>query len=359
MNQHFVPQFYFRQFTGGDPRIQLLLKAESRIIHNASIKGQCARHGFYGSDEIERFFSQLEKRHSKVLNNIIELAWTPRSNEVAVELFDWMWEAILFQRARTQLQINKLSPAWEALYLEMFKRYVEHSNDIDIKVPLLEHIECGNFRLIHDPIASTLMQISTLLESTLLISDLDFRILRNQTDSPFIFSDSPVVFHNTYCQNVTTRGVLGLQCPGLQIFWPLNNHTLLFLLDPEVYSMRPDMGLVIDICQRSDISQLNALQLHHSLRATYFSYTAASEYVSDLWFAHKRSIVEPRYSFNPSKRCLVLGEVVDDLLHLFEPQINIVLDLSFVHCVPVRASDFRFRHRSPDLVAEHRNHPRC
>lgn len=53
---------------------------------------------------------------------------------------------------------------------------------------------------------------------------------------PFIFGDAPVVFYNSYYRNVTARGVLGLQSPGLQIFFPLDSTTLLLLMDDKVYS---------------------------------------------------------------------------------------------------------------------------
>ena len=48
VNQHFVPQFYFKNFSGGDPKIHLLLKRTDRIIFNAAIKGQCAENPWYG-----------------------------------------------------------------------------------------------------------------------------------------------------------------------------------------------------------------------------------------------------------------------------------------------------------------------
>src|SRR5436853_90242 len=75
-NQHFVPQFYFRLFTGGENRIHLLNKKDSRIIRNASIKGQCAKHRFYGSDEIERWLCLLEGQQSVALREIRDLAWS-------------------------------------------------------------------------------------------------------------------------------------------------------------------------------------------------------------------------------------------------------------------------------------------
>ena len=107
-SQHFVPQYYFRHFSEGRRCISLLRKADSRIIHNASIKGQCARHKYYGSDELERIFSQLEAQHANALRHFIEYAWFQEKKELQSEKRAWMWQAVLFQRARTRLQFKKM-----------------------------------------------------------------------------------------------------------------------------------------------------------------------------------------------------------------------------------------------------------
>jgi hypothetical protein len=61
-SQHFVPQFYFRQFSSDRKRIGALLKRDGHVIPNASIKGQCAKANFYGSKKLESLFSGLAAR---------------------------------------------------------------------------------------------------------------------------------------------------------------------------------------------------------------------------------------------------------------------------------------------------------
>jgi len=351
-NQHFVPQFYFRRFARGGRRIHLLLTASDRVVLNASIKGQCARCKFYGRPDAESLLSQLETRHARALDYFIGLAWSQGSTEPRPDRYAWMLEAILVQRARTPLELSKQSPAREALLLEMFKEYVKHNAEIDRKDALVGEIERGTVRITEDATASVLRQIAVALECPLLISDLHFCVLRNLTDYPFIFSDSPVVFLNTYYRNVTHRGVLGLQTPGLQIFLPLDSDTLFMLLDPEVYSGPCVDRCVIDVYERSDVSHLNALQLHHALDAVYFADASASEYVASLWRAHKRTVTAPRSVFRVEEGWLVDGEPTEEIYHLFEPQPNATLRLSFVKCTPIAESEFRFRARSPELVAE-------
>ena len=45
-SHHYVPQFYFKLFNGGERLISVLLTKDGRIIPRASIKGQCTRHKF-------------------------------------------------------------------------------------------------------------------------------------------------------------------------------------------------------------------------------------------------------------------------------------------------------------------------
>lgn len=355
-NQHFVPQFYFRLFAGGARQIHLLHKKSERIILNAPIKGQCARHNFYGSDEIEKSLSLLEGQQSAVLHHVREMAWLEREPVLEPNHVARVWEAIVLQRARTDLQVVKSTPASEALFLTMFTHYLKNAPGIEDREVLLAHIERGDIQIKQDPRQVLAIAMKAALENVLLISDLDFHVLRNQTDFPFLFGDSPVVFCNTYYRNVTHRGVLGMQTPGLQIFYPLNSKTMLMLIDDQVYGGRYREPLFVDIDQRCDVSQLNALQLHHSLHTAYFARAHDQQYVLDLWNAHKAAIVLPKESLHNRSGWLVDGKPVDEHLYQsFEPHLNFRLALSFIECTPIHPSQFVFRRRSPELFEEHTN----
>ena len=71
VNQHFVPRFYFKNFSEDSSRIHLLHMANDRIIFNAPIKGQCARRKFYGPPEIEGSLSQLDAGYSRPIKDAI------------------------------------------------------------------------------------------------------------------------------------------------------------------------------------------------------------------------------------------------------------------------------------------------
>lgn len=353
-NQHYVPQFYFRQFNGGTERICVLLLKNGRIVPTAPIKGQCARHMFYGTPEIEKQFSHLEGQHAAAFRALIMAATTGDVARFSNDHLPALLQAILFQRARTMLEVEKISPAMESMLLHVFKGYVRETQPPERLDEFLGPIERGEVQIIENPTVTVFRQIRVAFESSLLLVDMQPCIIRNHTDYPFLFSDSPVVFYNTYYRRIVDRGVLGLQTPGLQIFMPLTANLQLMLFDPAVYTGACRNAPFCDVSQRGDVSQLNALQLHHSRLALYFANPDDSEYVTELHWSHRHRLVKPEAAFRVRNDMCVRGEAPDEILHTFEPQLNHELSLSFVDCVPVSPRDFVFRHRTPEIVEEHK-----
>jgi hypothetical protein len=124
------------------------------------------------------------------------------------------------------------------------------------------------------------------------------------------------------------------------------------LLDRKVYFGTYRDSTLIDIASEHDVSQLNALQLHHSLNAVYFADETSAEYVEGLWRAQRAGAVPPRSEFR------VYETPSGPVYHGFEPQINFRLDLSFVKCNPVREADYKLARRSPESLGE-KSRPRA
>ena len=351
-NQHFVPQFYFRHFSSDRRTIGALLTRDGRTIPHAPIRGQCARRNFYGSKGLESLFSKLEAGHCAAIRAALDIAHDVSSPDFTPEELSNLFEAIAFQRGRTALEIEKSAPAKAKWRLELFKHHLRHS-DVENADEIIHHIDAGNVTVTEPPHASVGLSVRIFLESTLAITDLNLSLIRNRTDYPFIFGDAPVVFYNSYCRNVRNRGVLGLQCPGLQIFFPLDSWTLALLIDDGKYTGPFNEYLQFDVHNRGDVSQLNVLQLHHSLNAVYFGNPQHEEYVQDLWHAHRSSLR------TPETKCVVDAEFwVDgrppegELMQVFEPQIDYNLKLSFIDYQPVAEADYVFTPRSPELRDE-------
>jgi hypothetical protein len=95
--------------------------------------------------------------------------------------------------------------------------------------------------------------------ATPLISDLNMALLVNRTKRPFITSDSPVIFYNFL--KFGDLSLVGWQSPGLIIFLPLNGEVTLWLFDPQMYTQKANAKSIIDLSKKSDVDELNKLQV--------------------------------------------------------------------------------------------------
>ncbi|MDB5344150.1 MAG: hypothetical protein JWP89_2527 [Schlesneria sp.] len=351
INQHYVPQFYFRLFSRDGRHVHSYMPKPGRLIHNAAIKGQCAKYDFYGDGTIEGPLSEIENEHAIALRSLIEIAWSETFPPLTPEIVRTTWQAVALQQSRTELAAELHSQSAEAMATEAFTRHLMTAPGINNRERLVSAMKTGEAKVTFSRSIAAFQNVVFALENWLLISDLDFILLRNNTDYPFVFCDSPVVFANSYYRNVTQRGVLGLQTPGLQIFFPLDSDTMIMFFDAAVYR-RPTNSCIVDLIHESDVSQLNALQLHNHTRSIYFAHDDCGSYLQDLWSVHKKAVQKPRSNFVRRDGWLLDGAPTNGLVQIFQPHPNIRLDLTFIQCDPIDEGQYRARRRSPSLVTE-------
>jgi hypothetical protein len=351
VNQHYVPQFYFRHFSNNRNSINTVLVRDGRVFVNAPIKGQCSKKNFYGSKELEAQFAQIKLRHCNAIRAALEVANIASAEFFSVEEFTSFFDAIVFQRGRTAAEVAKHAPAIEKMLLFKFRKHLETTQDEEFLKKFDETLAAGKMTITESTASAVGRNLSVMLQNAPLIRDLSLCFIRNRTDYPFIFSDSPVVFYNSYAKPVKNRGVIGLQCPGLQIFYPLDPWTSVMLFDPKRYYGPFREYMQYDAHQRSDISKLNALQMHHALNAVYFGNPEHQEYVYELWSAHQNNLSIPKSECRINPDIWIDGEPVEnDFFQMMEPQLNYDFDLSFVEYDPVSEADYVYEPRSPDLI---------
>ena len=357
-NQHFVPQYLFRNFSTDKKSIGVLLRESGKIIETAPIKGQCSKNNFYGSTEIENLFSEIEGEQSTILRKILSL----KSMKEFIEYYNnsdkenpeininpdilILLQSILFQKSRTELEANKHREIFGNIVKEMFMREMELQGETNI-VKYKDY-----FTIDVDMVRTVLMMIKTSAELVDQIMDLSIYILKNKTDTKFIFSDSPVVFYNRYYKGVRLRGVLGLQIPGLMIFYPISHDTCILLLDEGVYTGSLIGNNFFEIENDCDVTSINKLQLHHSLNAIYFSEDMDFKYIKRLWRQQRNSLKKITPNFVTAPAMDHDGVAMGDIMHSFEPQIPHTLNLSFLSSNILDDSSYIFRYRDPELVKE-------
>jgi hypothetical protein len=355
-NQHYVPQFYFRHFSVDPKRIAVLLIADGQVVLNAAIRGQCSKKNFYGPPEVEKALSAAEAEYCQGVRAALDVANSSSAPFFSPREYVLLLEGIVFQRARTAAEARRHAQSMEEMQLFMFRRFIEEQDDIERRQEMLDAIDRGEISITEPTSVTAAKCITESLPLARLIRDLSLCLVRNRTDYPFIFSDAPVVFYNKYCEKVRSRGVLGLQCPGLLIFYPLDQWTCAILYDSDKYHGAFRGYVQYDAHQRADISEINKLQIYSAQKAVYFGNPLHEDYVHDLWRAHRPLLAKPESSCRINPNLWIDGKPVEgDLIQLMDPQLNTTLNLSFLECHQVSQADYKYKPRDPELHASVRD----
>lgn len=356
-NQHFLPQFYFKNFSTNKKTINLILRRSGKIIKKASIKGQCSKSYFYGTEEIEDLFSIIEGDHSQILKKIIQID-SFESLKKYINNFDpiehgkiamnpemlVLFQIILFQRSRTEFAAKQTSTLFSKMVKEIFISHLKAKEETEI----LKYTDFMDILVDEQNIVLSLVKLA--FESTPAILDLGIYVLKNKTSREFIFSDSPVVFYNRAYKDIKRHGSLGLQSPGLLIFFPISPNTCLLLIDEKKYYGDLIGNNYFEIKNEFDIDSLNKLQLHHSLNSIYFSDNLSDQYIKKIWKQQKNSFVDLLGHFQNISSVDRYGKKNGEILHMYEEQIPFEMNLSFLKSVDLSNERTIQNYRNKELI---------
>jgi Protein of unknown function (DUF4238) len=265
-NDHYVPQFYFRNFSPDRPdgnsdspeggSIRLINLVRRKFVPTASIKGQCKKAGFHDYKVgLEAALGQLEGLAASAIRGVIEADAPPEPQSPdhhALAVFT------AIQRSRT------FSAAENAD--KMADRMFKVAYEPEAK---LEGIELSHYEIRSQyPVA---IPLSVAAQCAPIAMQLGLHVFVNETSEEFVTSDNPVVAHNQYCEGIDHRGVLGWDCVGIQILFPVSPHHLVLLYDIKVYAAgaKHDRG-VSRIADVAEIRNLNAFQIVTARENIYF-----------------------------------------------------------------------------------------
>lgn len=254
-NQHFVPQFYLRNFSNDGRSVAAYLLSSQRYIPVASIKDQCSKDYLYGKDSwLEETFSQLETGMARIVTRILATNRLPRRNSGD---YARMLVFIGAQKGRTlgagKDQNDLLKGMGEYLIPPIAESigYPEAAEDLELELV--------------EPIRSSL---EVMAECAPMIMDMTMILLVNESGLGFITSDDPVVLYNLYMEDQLS-GFLGLQSIGLQIFFPLSPTHMILLYDSHVYGLPKDTE-TFRVTDPKDVRELNRLMAVHARSVVYF-----------------------------------------------------------------------------------------
>lgn len=314
-NQHFVPQFYLKQFSSNSSRkgINLFNLSSTKYISGASISGQAQKDYFYGRDlNIEKAFQAQEKIAPKIIKKITENNMAPAINSSD---HYHLLEFVVFLRLRT------------ACVAEQAKR----SADKIIELATTKSVEfASGIREDEFPLSSlTLDALHSAVLAMPLVFDLNYKIFVNSTNIPFITSDHPVILYNQFLKNRRQGdGNIGFACKGLQILLPLSPRYLIVFFDGGVYKVGSKKNLFVSLGSNSDIESLNFLQCINANQNLYFNQDVSEPQIrklanKSLVFRKDLSVGVEEISYN--------GEYL--VSQVCTPEINLKVNLPSIHLV--------------------------
>jgi hypothetical protein len=301
-SQHFVPQFYLRNFSHGEKSL-CRHSLKSNRQEQRSIDSIAREFWFYGDNRIAGLFenamSRLEEQHAKIIENILENQHfnfreiipphTPQiSSEDDRELHNYfnLLRFVLLTATRTKQAKNESEAAINAIWKTLLAQS-EEAKEKGISPEAIKRL-----KIVRGKADVESMQIAMEL-GPIFISDLAIRLLINKTKTPFVTSDSPAVFvfyrfpkqsdldpmawqlpgskaPGRYAL-AGIKNIISWQAPGLMIFLPFNQEVTLWLFDRQLFMPKVEARDRVFLLKKSDVDELNRLQALNADEYLFFS----------------------------------------------------------------------------------------
>lgn len=319
--QHYVPQFYLKNFSEDKLRINAYL-IKSREAKKQSIRKICYEDYFYSKNpNVELLLSHLENKQSQVIKKIINKEEVETLTiEEALHLFTF----ISIMRSRNlnyKLKMEKMINLLYEIYMSTYPKEKLKENG-------LEEGFYKKFKLKWDG-----MQTYTLLQGIIsrsLLTDLDLILFINKTNKEFIISDNPIIFYNRafFSDN---ENHLGAASPGLQIFVPLTPELMLMCYDFIYYQIKDksSYGTKI-ITESSHIDSLNKLQFYSTNKKTIF-YKSPKQMKNIEALHNKIGKMPPKNHIDTDVRLIENRNNVTESIHYQGENIPFELNLDFIN----------------------------
>lgn len=318
-NQHFVPQFYFRLFSQDGANIQLYnLKSQKQFT--GPFKSQASSAHFYSKNKaIEDNLSRIESSHATLVHKIIKdehLVNLSKEDDFHLRMFIAILHNRTYRRRKeTEEQVQfVLDYIRDSILIQDAGRRLSQKSDLKIEWQ-----------------GASLLPLLFGMTSNYLIQDLKMILVINHTPIEFIFSDAPIILHNTY---FNIRGSRGFQSLGLQIFCPLNPKFMLLLYDTECYNLKNLTGSTLIIDSVNDINAINSLQFFYCLENIYFADIVQFSNIIKLYTQNSNGITKRILTCKTIYKGKKGKNSYSELLRFSSSSIDYNLYLSFIYLNP-------------------------
>lgn len=274
-NQHYVPKFYLRNFSfeNNKGEIGLFNLNNERYIEKAKLKTQASKNFFYGRDGlVEDQLSNIEGDLATIIRNIISTKKIPRKETPE---FTQLLYFVALTDLRNPIRLKQLQTS----YYEMSKYFSNTDPNFDFRSFIPSQSSESLIKL----------QINATPKTVAVMQDLTCKLLINNTSTPFITSDYPVVKYNQFLEEKKhPQSNTGYGAVGLQIFVPLNAELALTFYDENIYKIGLKKSFDIILNEKYDIDQINILQFINCFSTVFFDHQAKDKYIKYIFDISKR-----------------------------------------------------------------------
>ena len=254
-NQHYVPQFYLRNFSEDGRGIRTFNLSSGKVIPHAKLKCQCSKDYFYGEDGVlESALGGMESAFSATFKNCIKLCPKERISD---EDFCLLTMFVAVQYLRTKKMIDIMEQFGKQSYKTLAELYIK-LNNVDLSPDQIKIETDKDF-------PRYVLRIGVLQQP--LLNDLECVVLENKTGEDFVLSDNPIIFQNPLLEKHVKYNCCGMASRGLQIYFPLSPRRAICFYDSEVYKFSGRN--IIDLKSPKDVMQLNRLQFMNADKNIY------------------------------------------------------------------------------------------
>ena len=309
-NQHFVPQFYLKNFSTDKKSIASFLIEDEKLLPCVSIKNQCSKSYFYPDLEYEKNLGRFEEKCRSLINEIVsgrKESFTPN------DMF-WLRAFTILQKLRTRHEAHVVRNAFEDI-----RQYLR-SEKMDEKLKrTIEGFENSE----RDAVTILSMSFKTEMEMT---KDLCCKILTYGGKGSFLTSDDPVFMYNPFLEN---RGKMsyGLAALGVILFLPMSDRHAVILYDGNVYKIGQKKKQVAEFDNPDDLNWLNILTVLNADKSVFFKQgTFRLPSLTDL----VRKAKSTGQSKGMKQEILEAEDGRSELIHSYTENFNIGARFSFI-----------------------------
>lgn len=279
--QHYVPQFYLRNFSRSDKKFTVIDMSSKKVDENIHCRNKCYEDYYYGNDEKwEKELGKIESLAAEVIKKIINSNnYYPTLNEIKT-----LKKYILFQRNRTVGNANNLLNTELEILETSFKNLSYKYSD-----NILSNVKKVYKNNEEPEIPQKTLELVSKVAGA--IDDLDFIIINYNTNkNKLISSDNPVIFYNFFSVHS-----IGFLSAGLIVLLPINESKLIVLFDSKIYPKYRNKKIITSNNEK-EVQMLNIFQLVSAKDIVYFNdRSQISDILSLLNYVQnrKKSIIAP------------------------------------------------------------------